>query len=139
MLEVRFDADTEYDCSGDAVPWQVLKGLSVPLIVIVAELQPKLQDSGNWKAAGIGGKKVLSNNQFAGLFSAASRSAGRALFIEQLYRALIAPLTKILLALDNAAGRIDEFDEKKQLARAASHVLFMLIPATKPGDECVPW
>jgi hypothetical protein len=113
--------------------------VSVPVTTIVAELQPKLQGSGNWNPAGIGGKKVLSSCQLAAFLMDASKVAGNALVTVQLYLALIALLMATVFALDSAAGRTEELEEKKQFTREASQVLLMLIPAMKVGEAWVPW
>ena len=111
----------------------------MPVTTIAAELQPKLQGRGNWNPAGMGGKKVLSGCQLAGLFLDESRVAGNALVTEQSYLELMALLMATVFALESAAGRTEEFDEKKQLVREASQALLMLMPAIKAGDAWVPW
>ena len=108
-------------------------------MLMMAELQPKLQGRGSWNAAGMGAKNVLSATQFAELLIAVNKDAGRAFVTVQLYFALMAPLIATVLVALSVAGSTDEFDEKKQLVSAASQGLLMLIPAMKPGEACVPW
>ena len=91
--------------------------------------------TGKAKPTGMGGVTVLSVVQFARLLMAAIKIPAVPLLVVQLYLALIPELMAVVLALaPKAAGKMDEFEEKKQAARLASQLAFMLMPASSVGE-----